>query len=84
MNDLSIEDIHNLMDLHEIAGSLDIEIVDEIDSTNNYLKKSHTIKDQSIKIIIAKKQTTGRGQHDKKWISEYDAGLWMSLLPLYL
>jgi BirA family biotin operon repressor/biotin-[acetyl-CoA-carboxylase] ligase len=79
MNDLSIEDIHNLMDLHEIAGSLDIEIVDEIDSTNNYLKKSHTIKDQSIKIIIAKKQTTGRGQHDKKWISEYDAGLWMSV-----
>ena len=79
MNNLSIEDIHKLMDLHVIAGSLDIEIVDEIDSTNSYLKESHTIKDESIKVVIAKKQTAGRGQRHKQWIPEYNTGLWMSV-----
>ena len=79
MSDLSIEDIIDLIGLDGIAGSLDIKILDEIDSTNNYLKKSYAIKEKSIKVVIAKKQTSGRGQHNKKWISEHNAGLWMSV-----
>ena len=79
MKDLSIEGIYHFIDLYKMTNSIDIEIFDEIDSTNNYLKQPHSIKDKAIKIIIAKKQTAGRGQYNKQWISERDAGLWMSV-----
>ena len=79
MKDLSVEGIYHFIDLYKMANLIDIKIFDEIDSTNNYLKLPHPIKDKAIKIIIAKKQTAGRGQYNKEWISEHDAGLWMSL-----
>ena len=53
-------------------------VVDEINSTKSYLKNNaENLKDGAV--IIAKKQTAGRGRLGRSFISE-KGGLYMSLL----
>lgn len=45
--------------------------VDEIDSTNTYFK-NHYQEYKDFSILVAKKQTQGRGRYIRKWISDDD------------
>ena len=54
--------------------------VASIDSTNTYLKKLKRPKEDTL--IIAKKQTGGRGTKGRSFICE-EGGVYMSLLKLY-
>lgn len=65
-------------------------ILNEIDSTQEYLKKSFTndfnidFKVNNLKVILSYKQTEGRGSSNRSWIS-LKGGLYLSLnFPLYL
>ena len=56
----------------------DIEVLNVIGSTNQYLK------DKSIDInnghtCLAEAQTAGRGRHGRKWVSPYAASLYLSM-----
>lgn len=45
--------------------------IDEIDSTNTYLKNNYdSYADRTV--LIANKQTNGRGRFDREWVSEND------------
>ena len=60
------------------AKNYSVTVVDEINSTNSYLKdNAENLKDGAV--IIAKKQTAGRGRLGRSFISE-KGGLYMSLL----
>ncbi len=54
--------------------------IESIDSTNTYLKKLKTPTEDTV--IIAKKQTGGRGTKGRSFICE-EGGVYMSLLRLY-
>lgn len=45
--------------------------VDEIDSTNTYLKTNHNLFEEYT-VLIAKKQTHGRGRYNRVWQSNND------------
>lgn len=56
-----------------------IEVFDEIDSTNAYLRRrGDDLPEYSV--AIARCQTAGRGRLDREWYSPSSGGLWMSLL----
>ncbi|RRD38474.1 biotin--[acetyl-CoA-carboxylase] ligase [Leptotrichia sp. OH3620_COT-345] len=46
---------------------------DEIDSTNDYLRKNHRLEE--FEVITAKKQTAGKGKRGSAWISNEGAAL---------
>lgn len=52
---------------------------DEIDSTNNYAKKI-ACKEEHGTVIIAERQTAGRGRRGREWVSPRNEGLWMSII----
>lgn len=52
---------------------------DEIDSTNNYAKSNANMLEDGT-VIIAGKQTLGRGRMGRNWVSDQGAGIWMSVL----
>ena len=60
--------------------SMKVEIFDEIDSTNNYLKKLAKDKFQNNILVIANYQTNGRGRLGRTFISDKSNGIYMSLL----
>lgn len=73
-----------LLNSHKIREQLasnhtaDLEILNVIGSTNQYLK------DKSIAIhnghcCLAEAQTAGRGRHGRKWVSPYGASLYLSM-----
>lgn len=58
---------------------MEIIELDEVDSTNNYAKKHiHEFADSTI--IIANRQTSGRGRLNRKWIDLGDDNLFMSII----
>ena len=52
---------------------------EEIDSTQNFAQKIALDKKENGTIIIAEKQTSGRGRLDRKWTSP-KGGVWFSLI----
>jgi len=61
-----------------IIGS-DYIYLDETTSTNDYAKKiANDHKDGTV--VIAEKQTAGKGRRGRLWDSSYGEGIWMSLL----
>ena len=54
--------------------------LDNVDSTNNYAKKMADEGCAGGTVIIADRQTLGRGRLGRTWLSMDDKGLWMSLL----
>ena len=56
---------------------LNLNIYDEIDSTNDEAKRIEGIKD--FHIFIAEKQTKGRGRHRKKWSSPNTGNIYMTI-----
>lgn len=55
-------------------------IKDELDSTNNEAKRMLSDTDCENTLIIAKKQTAGRGRQGKSFFSPEDCGLYMSVI----
>ncbi len=58
----------------------EVILFDEIDSTNNYLKKLAKDKKQNDVLVIANHQTNGRGRLGRTFISDKTSGIYMSLL----
>jgi len=79
MQDLCVESICQLIDQEKFKIPFNIEIHDELDSTNSYLKQSKLYDYHAISVVIARSQNAGRGQRNNKWVSERNSGLWMSI-----
>jgi BirA family biotin operon repressor/biotin-[acetyl-CoA-carboxylase] ligase len=74
----------NLLDLDKIRERLEsphmaeIEVLNVIGSTNQYLKdKSNGLKNGHT--CLAEAQTAGRGRHGRKWVSPYASSLYLSM-----
>ena len=70
----------------EITRDLKTEVIgkriyyfEEIDSTQNFAQNIAADKKENGTIIIAEKQTSGRGRLDRKWTSP-KGGIWFSLI----
>ena len=59
---------------------LNITIFDELDSTNNYLKKSGSNGEKENRLVIALSQTGGRGRMGRTFYSPNGTGIYFSLL----
>ena len=79
MLELDTTEIFSAINLNEPKKLIGIKLFDEINSTNDYLKKNNLAGQQPFQVVIAEHQTAGRGQYGKKWVSEKNKGLWMSL-----
>lgn len=60
-------------------GGFDVECFDEIDSTNTYVKSIADGVSEG-RIVIAKKQTAGRGRLGRSFFSPSASGLYVSIL----
>lgn len=75
--DLEISKITGLLKNNGLLGSL--EVFEEIDSTNEYMKRNVCeLPDKSI--VIAEFQNKGKGSKGRSWNSPRNTGIWMSLL----
>tara|TARA_B100000579_G_scaffold420337_1_gene419963 strand:- start:666 stop:1454 length:789 start_codon:yes stop_codon:yes gene_type:complete len=74
MKDLSIGMIQEYLDF-----SISITLLDTVKSTNTYLMDSSLKDPDSLSIVIARHQSEGYGRNKSKWISDYNAGIWMSI-----
>lgn len=63
-----------------LKQKLNIEIFNELDSTNNYLKKIGSIGEKENKLVIAESQTGGRGRMGRSFYSPNGTGIYFSLL----
>ena len=63
----------------ELAGRLDITLFDELDSTNTYLKKLARVGAPEGRVIIARRQSAGRGRLGRSFYSAAE-GLYISVL----
>lgn len=59
---------------------LNIEIFNELDSTNTYLKKIGSNGEKENQLVIALSQTGGRGRMGRSFYSPNDTGIYFSLL----
>ena len=59
---------------------LNITIFDELDSTNNYLKKLGSVGKKENQLVIALSQTGGRGRMGRTFYSPNGTGIYFSLL----
>ncbi len=60
--------------------SCDIHILDSVDSTNNYAKMLAKNDAPHGSVVIAKKQTFGRGRLGRSFYSPSDAGVYLSII----
>lgn len=72
-----------LLDQESIRSALNkkkfhIEILEKIDSTNSYLKKS-ILEKENIRIAIAEMQTQGRGRLNRNWYAPFGKNINLSL-----
>ncbi|VAW75253.1 Biotin--protein ligase [hydrothermal vent metagenome] len=68
--------------LGDASGHLieSLEILREVDSTNEYLKRVGAPEDsQRINVCLAEWQHTGRGRRGRRWVSPYGSNLYLSL-----
>jgi len=57
-----------------------IIVLDEIDSTNTYLKNLVLENEQNGTVIVTTNQTDGKGRLNRKWLSEKDKNVAISIL----
>ncbi len=72
---LSLLQIERYLD----SAFFDVKIVDEIDSTNTYLKDLAMQGASEGSVIIARNQTCGRGRQGRVFHSPKDSGIYMSI-----
>ena len=66
--------------LNNYAKDIEIEIVKEIDSTNDELKRQAINGQGEIKLLIAESQSKGKGTKGRSFFSPADTGCYMSFL----
>ena len=66
--------------LNNYAKDIDIEIVKEIDSTNDELKRQAINGQGEIKLLIAESQTKGKGTKGRSFFSPAGSGCYISFL----
>jgi BirA family biotin operon repressor/biotin-[acetyl-CoA-carboxylase] ligase len=75
---LTLLDFDKIKEQLVSSHTADIEIINVIGSTNQYLKdKSDVINNGHT--CLAEAQTAGRGRHGRKWVSPYAASLYLSM-----
>ena len=71
--------IHDALD-RDVAARMDqLEVFDEIDSTNSYLMQQAVPSPGRNRVAIADHQTAGRGRHSREWISAPGSSLCLSI-----
>ena len=75
---LTLLDLDKIRESLTISHTSDIEILNVIGSTNQYLKDK-TIGIYNGHTCLAEAQTAGRGRHGRKWESPYAASLYLSM-----
>ena len=78
MSDFSTQGILGICP-KDLAGRLDITLFDELDSTNTYLKKLARVGAPEGRVIIARRQSAGRGRLGRSFYSDAE-GLYISVL----
>ncbi|AEY64423.1 biotin--[acetyl-CoA-carboxylase] ligase [Clostridium sp. BNL1100] len=58
----------------------DIQHFEEVDSTNNYAKKIANEGCAHGTVVVADRQTTGRGRIGRQWQSDTSEGIWFSIV----
>ena len=74
MKDLNIGKIQKSLNF-----SISISLLDTVSSTNTYLMNSKLENPDSLSIVLARHQSEGYGRNKSKWVSDYNAGIWMSI-----
>ncbi|HEY7752143.1 MAG TPA: biotin--[acetyl-CoA-carboxylase] ligase [Ignavibacteriaceae bacterium] len=59
-------------------------LMDEIDSTNTQLLSGKKIYKESGTVLLAEKQTSGKGRRERTWVSQKEQNLTFSILLTYL
>ena len=75
---LTLLDHQKIIDAVAANSSAEIEVLNVIGSTNQYLKDKLD-ELQSGHVCLAEAQTAGRGRHGRKWVSPYAASLYLSM-----
>ena len=57
-----------------------IELFQSLGSTNKYLREQAEKSDCSGSVVLAERQTSGRGRRGKTWVSPFAANIYMSIL----
>lgn len=66
--------------LADYVGNIKIETVDIIDSTNDEMKRRAAKGEEEFSLLIAEKQTNGRGTKGRSFFSPEGTGIYMTLL----
>ncbi|MBS1197289.1 MAG: biotin--[acetyl-CoA-carboxylase] ligase [Proteobacteria bacterium] len=66
--------------LDPVRGRFDVDSVDECDSTNSVLMRRATEGAPSGTVLVADRQSAGRGRRGRNWVSTPESGLLFSLL----
>ena len=73
--------IYSLLNNTTRQGLAELEIHDQIDSTNSYLVAlSNARPDSSAIICLAEQQTAGKGRRGRQWISPFGSNIYASLV----
>ena len=57
-----------------------LEILQEVDSTNNYIARCEMPEVGHFSVVMAEMQTAGKGRRGRHWVSPYAENIYMSLL----
>ena len=74
MKDLNIGKIQKSLDF-----PTSITLLDTVNSTNAYLMNTDLESQDFLSIVIARHQSDGYGRNKSKWVSDYNAGIWISI-----
>lgn len=75
---LTLLDLDTIKTKVEASHSAQIEVLNVIGSTNQYLKDKLSNLENG-HTCLAEAQTEGRGRHGRKWVSPYAASLYLSM-----
>lgn len=68
--------------LRSVGGNIPraIEVFQSLDSTNKYVREQAEKLDYAGSVVLAERQTSGRGRRGKTWVSPFAANVYMSIL----
>ncbi|NQV68484.1 MAG: biotin--[acetyl-CoA-carboxylase] ligase [Pseudohongiella sp.] len=72
--------IQNLLSVESQRTLAEIQVFEEIDSTNAEAIRQIQSGNTANRLVIARSQSAGRGRRGRSWLSPLDAGIYMSLV----